>query len=71
MQRSTRFTFGLVICGGQYGYIIVSKLGLHHTPAHSPICISYKEQTHANPRNVHTQTIIKYRLKNKDTCQSG
>lgn len=26
------------MCGGQYGYIIVSKFGLHQVATHSPIC---------------------------------
>lgn len=33
------YTLGFVMCGGQYGYMIVSKFGLHQIATHSPICI--------------------------------
>ena len=31
-------TFGFVMWGGQYGYIMVSKFGRHHVATHSPTC---------------------------------
>lgn len=31
-------TLGFAMWGGQYGYITVSKFGLHHVATHSPIC---------------------------------
>ena len=37
-ERDLYSTLGLVIWGGQYGYIIVSKFGLHQIATHSPIC---------------------------------
>jgi hypothetical protein len=30
-KQRTRVTLGFVMCGGQYGYIMVSKFGLHHS----------------------------------------
>lgn len=38
MTLSMQITLGFVIWGGQYGYIMVSKFGLHQIATHSPIC---------------------------------
>lgn len=50
--NDTLYTFGFVMCGGQYGYIMVSKFGLHQIATHSPIwnqilhnCKSSREET--------------------------
>jgi len=44
------------MCGGQYGYIMVSKFGLHQIATHSPICATKRKKEKMESKNDFTST---------------